>query len=79
MNLSVIYASNFREVVPTLRKIADSIEAGEFGEVNEMALVIMGDKLEVFGAGPTCDGASIALLLQAGAHRMIREVVDHGR
>lgn len=75
----VAYDSNFREPVATLRSIADCIEAGECGDVTQVAVVVLGDTCKVFGAGPGCEGDSIALLLQAGAYRLIKQVAEHGR
>lgn len=75
----VAYEHNFRQVAPMLRKIADQIEAGEFGEVTQCGLVLLGDTCEVFGFGADMDGSTIATLLQAGAHRMIAEVANYGR
>ena len=74
-----LYESNFRAPAATLRVIADEIEAGKHGDVTQLAVVLMGDTCEVFGAGPDADGATIALLLQAGAHRMIVAVANQGR
>jgi hypothetical protein len=74
-----LYESNYRDPVATLREIADEIEAGKYGDVREVAVVVYGDTLEAFGAGAEHDGATIALLFQAAAHRMIREVANHGR
>jgi len=74
-----IYENNFRHPAATLRTIADQIDAGEFGEVTQVALVLLGDTCEVFGIGADADGATIATLLQAGASRMIAAVADHGR
>lgn len=73
------YETNFRDVPATLRVIADEIEAGKHGDVGQCAVVLLGETCEVFGAGFDCDGSSIAVLLQAGAMRMVREVADHGR
>ena len=75
----VAYERNFRDPVSTLRLLADDIEAGKYGDVSQVAAVVLGDTCEVFGAGPGCEGDSIALLLQAGAHRMIAQVANHGR
>lgn len=74
-----IYETNFHDIPAMLRKLADEIEAGEYGEVNEAACAIFADRVEVFGWGPTRDGASAALLLQAGAHILIGEVAKIGR
>ena len=74
-----IYETNFRNPAATLRVIADGIDAGQYGEVTQIALVLLGDTCEVFGAGIDADGSTSAMLLQAGAHRMIVQVADHGR
>lgn len=76
--LHVIHDSNFREVVPTLRKIADEIESGKYGEVGCIGVVLLGDQCEVFGAGPDSEAPSVACLLQAGALRMIQDIANHG-
>ena len=75
----VLQKSSFRDTVTTLRLIADGIERGDYGEVSEVALVLFGDTVEVFGFGPTSDAASTALLLQAGALRLTTAVERHGR
>lgn len=77
--LRVIYESNFREPGPTLRVIADEIEAGKHGEVSQVAVVVLGDTCEVFMVGPESNPSETALLLQAGAHRMIEAIAKHGR
>lgn len=77
--VTTLYESNFRAPAATLRVIADEIEAGKHGEVTQVAIVLLGDTCEVFGAGPDADGSTIATLLQAGAHRMIVAVAEHGR
>ncbi len=74
----VAYETNFRNVTATLRKIADEIDSGSFGIVGEVALVLMGDTVEVFGIGPHSDATSAAVLLQAGALRLISAVERHG-
>ena len=74
-----LYESNVRNIPAVLRELADSIEAGKYGEVGEAAFVLMGDTLEVFGWGNLQDGCSSAVLLQAGAMRIVREVERHGR
>lgn len=67
-----------RDTSAMLRKVADQVDAGDYGEVGEIAFVIMGDKVSVFGFGPSQDGTSTATLLQAGAMRLIRAVERHG-
>jgi hypothetical protein len=74
-----ICASNFRDPVATLRRIADEIEAGEYGGVGSAAIVILGDTMEVFGMGEDSEPASVALLLHAGFLRLSGAVESHGR
>ena len=74
-----LYPSNFRDVAETLRVIAADIDAGEYGDVGSAALVIKGNTLNVFGAGRDSDGGEVALLLQAGALRLIRAVERDGQ
>ena len=74
-----LYETNSRDIPAMLRRMADDIEAGTYGDVSEAAFVLCGDTLEVFGWGPDQDGATSATLLQAGAMRLIRAVERHGR
>lgn len=71
--------SNFRDPVATLRKIAEQIEAGKYGAVGSVAVVVLGDTMEVFGAGEDAEPPSTALLLHAGFLRLSRSVEEHGR
>ncbi len=73
-----IYESNYREVVPTLRKIAQQIEDGEFGEVGCLSLVLLGDTLEVFAMGKDSDAPSAALVLHAGVNKLSNALLNHG-
>lgn len=70
---------NLRDIPNMLRQTADAIEAGSYGDVNEAALVLMGDTLEVFGWGRVQDGTSTATLLAAGNLRLVRSVERMGR
>lgn len=80
-NLKVIqiYASNARDPVATMRKIADAMEAGEYGAVGSCAIVLLGDQMQVFGMGNDAEAPSIALLLHAGFMRLARSLEEHGR
>ena len=71
--------SNYRDPVATLRSIADKIEAGAYGAVGCVAVALLGDTMEVFGAGPDSDGSSVAVLLHAGFLRLSDAVERHGR
>ena len=73
-----IYESNYREVVPTLRKIAQQIEDGVFGEVGCLSLVLLGDTLEVFAMGADSSAPSAALVLHAGVNKLSNSLLNHG-
>ncbi|CAB4190542.1 hypothetical protein UFOVP1288_72 [uncultured Caudovirales phage] len=74
-----LYSSNHRDVIATLKVIIKNIEAGKYGAVHSAALVLDGDTVEVFGAGQECDGASIHLLLSAGALRLVTAAERKGK
>lgn len=78
-NVTSLYETNFRDPVATLRKIADEIEAGKYGDVSCVAISLMGDQLQVFGAGPEAEGASIGMVLHAGFSIVSRHYETHGR
>jgi hypothetical protein len=73
-----IYESNSRDVISTLRFIADSLEKGEYGEVISAALVLrLSDyQVEAFGLGLGDIDTSVTLLEQAKT-KLIR-VLDQG-
>lgn len=77
-DLHVLYDTNVRDPVSTLRKIADEMEAGTYGAVGCVAVVVLADTMEVFSAGPDSDGPSCAVLLQAGALRIVKAIEQHG-
>ncbi len=68
-----IYDSNFRNIAATLRAIADGIEAGQYGEVDQIALVMHGEDVKVFGLGDST-GSNVHLLL-ACAGRTLENAV----
>lgn len=74
-----LYESNSRDEVQTLRKLADDIEAGVYGAVGSVGVVILGDKMEVFGMGEDAQAPSIALLLHAGFIRLSKSLEEHGK
>lgn len=74
-----LYTTNSRDAVATLRKIADRIEAGDFGEVDSVAVCLLGDTFEVFGMGDSATGEQIALMLQAGVARFATAIESHGK
>lgn len=71
--------SNYRDPAAILRVIADDIEAGKFGEVGCVGVVLLGNTMEVFGMGPDSDAPSVGMLLHAGFMRLARSMEDHGK
>ena len=69
----------YRRPEKMLRNIADDIEAGLYGDVTSLSVVLFGDTLEVFSGGSDASGSTAALLLQAGGLRIAREIERHGR
>lgn len=74
-----LYDANFRDPVAVLRRIADAIEDGDYGAVATVGVVVLGDRMEVFGGGMDAEDASIALLLHSGFLRMSKAIEEHGR
>lgn len=79
MKVVELYPSNFRDPVATLRRIADKLEAGEYGAVGTVGVVVLGDTMEVFGAGEDSEPPSVAILLHAGFMRLAGALEQHGR
>lgn len=79
LKLVELQSHNFREVVPTLRAIADQIETGKWGEIGCCGIVLLGDTMEVFGMGPDSEGPSVAVLLHSGFLRLSKAIEEHGR
>lgn len=75
-----LYDSSLRDPAATLREIADEIEAGRYGqEISTVGVVLLGDTMEVFGAGDDSAGPSVALLLHAGFQRISNAIEQHGK
>lgn len=68
-SLHVLPVGNLLNVAQQLRCIADEIEAGKYGSVNEGALVLEG--VEVFGLGGA-DGTVTHYLLARGQRKLER-------
>lgn len=73
-----LYGSNYRDPVATLRKIADEIEADRYGAVGSVGVVLLGDTMEVFGAGEDSEAPAVALLLHSGFLRLSKAIEEHG-
>lgn len=74
-----LYKTNDRDPVAALRAIADEIESGFYGGVGCVGVVLLGDTMEVFGAGPDREAPSVALLLHAGFSRLSSSIESQGR
>ena len=74
-----LYETNLRDPVAALRKIANQIEAGDYGDVGCVGVVLLGNTMEVFGAGADSEGPSVAVLLQAGHMRIVSAIESHGK
>jgi hypothetical protein len=79
LKVVTLQESNYRDPVATLRRIADDIEAGEYGPVGCAAVALLGNSMEVFGMGPDSEAPSVALLLHAGFMRLSRSIEEHGQ
>lgn len=77
VEVTELYASNFRDPVATLRRIADEIEAGKYGAVGTVAIALLGDSFEIFGAGVEHDAGACALLFQAAIRRFAKVIEEH--
>lgn len=76
--VETIYDSNSTDIAATLRKIADEIDSGALGDVNECALVHGGDRgFVTYGLGGT-DGASIYMLFALGMKKILDGVAYLG-
>lgn len=78
-DIHTLYNSNMRDPVATLRKIADQIEAGDYGDVGCAGLVLLGNRMEVFGMGSDSEAPSVGLLLHAGFSLLSDAIKEHGR
>ena len=75
-NLVLMRETNLLDIPATLRNIADSIEAGQYGDAMGCAVVLDARKLEVFYCGTGEAAPNTHLLLHAGAAKMVARVID---
>lgn len=72
-----LFESNFRDPAATLRVIADDIEAGKYGNVEEVAIALNGaENVEVFATGPQSDAGTACLLFTAAIQRLISPIIN---
>lgn len=76
--LVTLYPSNFRDPVATLRAVADEIEAGKYGRVEGVGMVLLGDTLEVFGIGERSEVPFVVALFNAGIVRLVTPMAERG-
>ncbi len=74
IRLAQIERPEYYDVARALRNIADEIERGEYGDVISCGVALLGDALEVFGAGPDSEPPMVAMLFNAGALRFAKNL-----
>lgn len=74
-SLHALPSVKLQDVPAMFRKLADDIEAGEYGEVREAVAVVSGEALEVFGFG-TADGTVTHYMLGCAMHKLQRPSAD---
>lgn len=75
--VKTLYDGNLRDVAYVLRKIADGIDNGSYGQVKQATLVMLnGRGLEVFGLGKV-DARDVHYMLAAGSHIMIEPLLEY--
>jgi hypothetical protein len=78
-NVVTLHESNYRQVVPTLQRLIEDIEKGQYGDVGCVAVVVLGDTMEVLGMGEDSEAPSVAVLLHAGFNKIMQSFLEHGR
>lgn len=63
------------DVAAMLRRLADDIDGGEYGEVREAVVVTNGARFDVFGFG-TADGTVSHYLLGCGMTRLQQAITE---
>ena len=67
----VIEPADFKDPVKMLRKIADEIEAGEYGDVETIVVGLRGETYETFGGGKLASLQDCGFLFGACATRLM--------
>lgn len=78
LNVVQLPVSDLRDVVDNLRRLADQIEAGTFGEIQTCGVALFSDKTRLFGYGNDSSAPTVALLFHAAAIMMAMPIVEHG-
>lgn len=73
-----VIPSNLHDLPAQLRAIADELEAGKYGHVQEGALTLLGSRLHVFGLG-SADSTGTHYLLACAQAKLQAPMLEHGR
>lgn len=77
------YEATLRDVPAQLRKLADAIDAGEYGAVSCVGVALMGDSFQCFGWGDgfqnDSPAPSAAAMFGAAQLRVLQTIEAHGR
>lgn len=74
--LHLIQDRNVADIPRMLRELASNIEAGDFGDVETLGVVLLGDRLEVFGMGARGESPMITMLFQAAIQRLAATLLE---
>lgn len=77
--LVTLRETTLQDVAAHLRKLADAVERGEYGEVGCCAVAMLGNTLTVFAYGADGAGPSAACTLHAGFLQLQQAMLDHGK
>lgn len=75
LKVVAIHKPSLRDVPAKLRLIAEKIESGEYGDINQATLVIHGKQLDIFGLGDV-SGSDVAYMLFSAAMKMANPLVN---
>lgn len=75
-DLHVISTETLQDVPAKLRRWADDIEAGKYGQPQGCVLVLDADTIEIGYMGTGEAAPNAVLLLQAGLGKLIRAVLE---
>jgi hypothetical protein len=75
-SLHVVRETNLLDVPATLRELADSMEAGAYGEMLGCVVVWDADDIGISYCGGGEAGPRAMLLLQVGLGKMVASVID---
>jgi len=77
LNLVQHPARDLSNVPTMLRRLADDIEAGKYGEVYAAGTVLEAAECPVFGFGPTGHAQNVSELFAMAHQKMVRDRLDY--